>query len=164
MKFYEADGRPFEALLKPPDARWKLSEGFLKARSRARERDRKCVNRPHPAAPVAEGSGPRSRWGTRIAAPPTEPYVRLSRIGLLPRVSDSEAGPGPGVKDSGHGEKLARQVVHPVPFLAVLLTAPLQNAGGDLAAGERRAPASILAQILERAAVDAVTDQDLPFS
>jgi hypothetical protein len=32
------------------------------------------------------------------------------------------------VKDSGHGEKLARQVVHPVPFLTVLLTAPLKRA------------------------------------
>jgi hypothetical protein len=32
------------------------------------------------------------------------------------------------VKDSGHGEELARQVVHPVPFLTVLLTAPLKRA------------------------------------
>jgi hypothetical protein len=36
------------------------------------------------------------------------------------------------VKDSGHGEELARQAVHPVPFLTVLLTAPLERAPPEI--------------------------------
>src|SRR6266545_8268801 len=45
----------------------------------------------------------------------TEPYVRLARIRLPPRVSDGAAAPGPGMKDTRLGEPVVGELPHALP-------------------------------------------------
>jgi hypothetical protein len=61
-------------------------------------------------------------------APRTEPYVRLSRIRLPPRVCDGIAIAGPRMKDGRFREPGIRQLRHPFPRGAILLAAPPQRA------------------------------------
>src|SRR5947208_12111279 len=72
------------------------------------------------------------RVGTSIPARPrTEPYVRLSRIRLPPRMFDGEAVAGPGVENAGLGKKVGGQRFNPFPRKAVLLTAPPKHASPE---------------------------------
>src|SRR6476646_4189270 len=64
--------------------------------------------------------------GTRVSsrAPRTEPYVRLSRIRLPPRVCDGAAIARPRVEDDGFQKPVVRQLRHPCPGDPILLAAP----------------------------------------
>src|SRR5260370_38348511 len=54
--------------------------------------------------------------GTPVTgAPRTEPYERLSRIRLPPRVIDGKAITWPGVADFGFGEPVVGQLDHALP-------------------------------------------------
>src|SRR6266542_3324669 len=86
--------------------------------------------------------------GTRVSsrAPRTEPYVRLSRIRLPPRVCDGEAIARPRVEDDRFRKPVVRQLRHPCPCDPILLAAKPQrappevdNMDTDDAAGERLA-------------------------
>jgi hypothetical protein len=57
-------------------------------------------------------------------APRTEPYVRLSRIRLPPRVCDGKAIAWPRMKDDRFGKPEVCQVRHPRPSNPILLAAP----------------------------------------
>src|SRR6516165_729478 len=91
-------------------------------------------------------TGHRARLGTRLlaklcrgrhsrrlgymrfqGAPRTEPYVRLARIRLPPRVCDGEAIARPGVKDARFRKPVVRKLRHPCPRHPVLLTATPQR-------------------------------------
>jgi hypothetical protein len=52
MKFFEADGRPFEALLKPLDARVKLLERFPKEHPKRDDRQAEAVQGEHRARKI----------------------------------------------------------------------------------------------------------------
>src|SRR6516162_6888514 len=56
-------------------------------------------------------------------APPTKPYVRLSRIRLPPRVCDGKAIARPRMEDERFREPGVRQLRHPCPSHPVLLAA-----------------------------------------
>src|SRR6516165_10695349 len=75
-----------------------------------------------PSTPVAVGTCVSSH------APRTEPYVRLSRIRLPPRVCDGKAIAGPWMKDGRFREPGIRQLRHPFPRGAILLAATPQRA------------------------------------
>src|SRR6266542_2009752 len=86
--------------------------------------------------------------GTRVSsrAPRTEPYVRLSRIRLPPRVCDGEAIARPRVEDDRFRKPVVRQLRHPCPCyrpLAAHAAASQPKGSGhmdtDDAAGERLA-------------------------
>src|SRR6266516_694570 len=68
--------------------------------------------------------------GTRVSsrAPRTEPYVRLSRIRLPPRVCDGEAIARPRVEDDRSRKPVVRQLRHPCPCDPILLAAKPQRA------------------------------------
>src|SRR6266498_3148295 len=68
--------------------------------------------------------------GTRVSsrAPRTEPYVRLSRIRLPPRVCDGEAIARPRVEDDRFRKPVVRQLRHPCPCDPILLAAKPQRA------------------------------------
>src|SRR5262245_2222960 len=68
--------------------------------------------------------------GTRVSsrAPRTEPYVRLSRIRLPPRVCDGKAIARPGMEDDRLGKPVVRQLGHPRPRDPILLAATPQRA------------------------------------
>src|ERR1700693_2041399 len=75
------------------------------------------------------------RWrlvavGTCISshAPRIEPYVRLSRIRLPPRVSDGKALARPGVKDDRFREPGVHELRDPLPGAPILLAATPQGA------------------------------------
>src|SRR6478672_2603617 len=75
--------------------------------------------------------------GTRVSsrAPRTEPYVRLSRIRLPPRVCDGEAIARPRMEDGRFREAVVHQLRHPFPRHPVLLATSAQRAPpevGDL--------------------------------
>src|SRR6266516_1135056 len=83
---------------------------------------------------LLSGSGFKQRWpappaavavGTRVSsrAPRTEPYVRLSRIRLPPRVCDGEAIARPRVEDDRFRKPVVRQLRHPCPCDPILLAA-----------------------------------------
>src|SRR5262245_56088689 len=61
--------------------------------------------------------------GTRISsrAPRTEPYLRLSRIRLPPRVCDGEANARPRMEDDRFWEPVVHQLRHPCPRDPILL-------------------------------------------
>ncbi len=63
--------------------------------------------------------------GTRVSsrAPRTEPYVRLSRIRLPPRVSDGKAITRPRVENNRFWKPIIHQLRHPRPRHPILLTA-----------------------------------------
>ena len=61
-------------------------------------------------------------------SPRTDPYRQLSRIRLLPWVSDGEAFAWPGMKDSGSGEPFGSELLYPLPCRAVPLAAALERA------------------------------------
>jgi hypothetical protein len=66
--------------------------------------------------------------GTPIAERPrTDPYVRLSCIRRLPRVSDGKAGIRPRMKDPRLRKKLVGQLGHPRPRQPCFLTAPAET-------------------------------------
>src|SRR5436309_6352198 len=73
--------------------------------------------------------------GTRVSprAPRTEPYVRLSRIRLPPRVCDGVAIAGPGMEDGRFREPSIRQLCHSFPGGAILLAATPQRAPPEVA-------------------------------
>src|SRR3974390_478752 len=71
-------------------------------------------------------------------APRTEPYVRLSRIRLPPRVCDGIAIAGPRMKDGRFREPGLRQLRHPFPRGAILLAATPQRAPPEVAGGVRK--------------------------
>src|SRR5262249_41738144 len=76
-------------------------------------------------------------------APRTEPYVRLSRIRLPPRVCDGEARAWPGMKDCWFREPVVCQLRHPLPREPILLTPPPQRASpqvGDVMAEHDQCP------------------------
>src|SRR6516225_4119504 len=68
--------------------------------------------------------------GTRVSsrAPRTEPYVRLSRIRLPPRVGDGKAVARPRVEDDRFWEPGVRQPRHPCPGDPILVAATPQRA------------------------------------
>src|SRR6516162_2170127 len=68
--------------------------------------------------------------GTRISsrAPRTDPYVRLSRIRLPPRVGDGKAVARPRVEDDRFWEPGVRQPRHPCPGDPILVAATPQRA------------------------------------
>src|SRR5437879_7396738 len=61
-------------------------------------------------------------------APRTEPYVRLSRIRLPPRVSDGKANARPGMQDGRFREPGVCELRHPCPRDPILLAATPQRA------------------------------------
>src|SRR6516225_1861626 len=61
-------------------------------------------------------------------APRTEPYGRLSRIRLPPRVCDGESIARPRVKDSWFRKPVVRKLRHPCPRHPVLLATTPQRA------------------------------------
>src|SRR5215831_2639496 len=61
-------------------------------------------------------------------APRTEPYVRISRIRLPPRVPDGEALVGPRMGDARPGEPTTGERGDPRPCRAILLAAPPKRA------------------------------------
>src|SRR6516165_1053133 len=68
-------------------------------------------------------------------APRTEPYVRLSRIRLPPRVCDGKAFARPRMEDDWFREPVVHQLRHPFPRHPILLAASPQRAPpkvGDL--------------------------------
>src|ERR1700730_7451814 len=67
--------------------------------------------------------------GTRVSsrAPRTEPYVRLSRIRLPPRVCDGEALARPRMEDDRFRKPVVRQLRHPCPRDPILLAATPQR-------------------------------------
>src|SRR6266481_9455528 len=70
-----------------------------------------------------------SRKGRPLpGAPRTEPYERLSRIRLPPRVFDGEAIAWPGVADFGFGEPVVGQLDHALPREVVPLAAAPERA------------------------------------
>src|SRR5882724_6117843 len=72
--------------------------------------------------------------GTRVSprAPRTEPYVRLSRIRLPPRVCDGEAIAWPRMEDDWFREPGVHQVRHPSPCEPILLAATPQRAPPEI--------------------------------
>src|SRR6476646_8284035 len=70
--------------------------------------------------PLLAGLSP-ARMAASLAAP--EPYVRLSRIRLPPRVCDGEAIARPRVEDDGFRKPVVRQLRHPCPGDPILLAA-----------------------------------------
>src|SRR5438876_11972897 len=68
--------------------------------------------------------------GTRVSsrAPRTEPYGRLSRIRLPPRVCDGKAIAWPWMKDRRLRKPVVRQLGHPCPRDPILLAASTQRA------------------------------------
>src|SRR3974377_1090956 len=68
--------------------------------------------------------------GTRISsrAPRTDPYVRLSRIRLPPRVRDGKAIAWPRVEDDRFWEPGVPQLRHPCPGEPILVAATPQRA------------------------------------
>src|SRR4029453_1710910 len=56
-------------------------------------------------------------------APPTEPYVGLSRIRLPPRVCDGKAVARPRMEDDRFWEPAIHQLRHPCPRDPILLAA-----------------------------------------
>src|SRR6266567_1831111 len=84
-----------------------------------------CQDRTHaptPSAPVAVG--------TRVSscAPRTEPYGRLSRIRLPPRVCDGKAIARPRMEDNRFRKPGIHQLRHPFPRHPILLAATPQRA------------------------------------
>src|SRR6266536_6030519 len=75
------------------------------------------------------GSWPAVAVGTRVSsrAPRTEPYVRLSRIRLPPRVCDGEAIARPRMEDDRFREPVVRQLRHPCPRDSILVAATPQR-------------------------------------
>ena len=63
-----------------------------------------------------------------LSAPRTEPYERLSRIRLPPRVCDGKTIAGPRMEDDRFREPVVYQLRHPVPRHPILLAAPPQRA------------------------------------
>src|SRR6266542_6252617 len=89
-----------------------------------RSTSQKCqiqTHAPQQTAPVAVGTRVSSR------APRTEPYVRLSRIRLQPRVCDGKAFARPRMKDDRFRKPVVRQLRHPRPCDPILLAAPPQR-------------------------------------
>src|SRR6478672_8738943 len=76
--------------------------------------------------PVAVGRRVSSR------APRTEPYVRLSRIRLPPRVCDGKANARPRMKDDRFWEEGVNQLRHPRPCDPILLTATPQRSPPEI--------------------------------
>src|ERR1700747_2547703 len=75
-----------------------------------------------PSTPVAVGTCVSSH------APRTEPYVRLSRIRLPPRVCDGKAVARPRMEDDRFWEPAIHQLRHPCPRDPILLAATSQRA------------------------------------
>src|SRR5437870_12578933 len=71
---------------------------------------------------------------TRVSlrAPRTEPYVRLSRIRLPPRVCDGKAFAGPRMEDERFREPVVHQFRHPSPRDPILVAATPQRAPPDV--------------------------------
>src|SRR6266550_3915639 len=75
--------------------------------------------------PLLAGLSP-AGMAASLAAP--EPYVRLSRIRLPPRVCDGEAIAWPRMEDGRFREPVVHQLRHPFPCHPILLTAMPQRA------------------------------------
>src|SRR6516165_12123622 len=86
-------------------------------------------------SPSESGRNADSSVGACVSshAPRTEPYVRLSRIRLPPRVCDGKAIAGPWMKDGRFREPGIRQLRHPFPRGAILLAATPQRAPPEVA-------------------------------
>src|SRR5262249_51053675 len=74
-----------------------------------------------PSTPVAVGTRISSR------APRTEPYVRLSRIRLPPRVCDGKASARPRMEDDRFREPGVHQLRHLCPRDPILLASTRQR-------------------------------------
>jgi hypothetical protein len=68
--------------------------------------------------------GAKPSVGTRVSsrAPRTEPYLRLSRIRLPPRVCDGKANTRPRMEDDRFREPSVRELCHPCPRHPILQT------------------------------------------
>ena len=78
-----------------------------------------------------------------LSAPRTEPYVRLSRIRLPPRVRDGKAIARPRMKDERLGDPGIYQLRHPCPRHPVLLTAAPQRTSPEVGSHQLAAGALI---------------------
>src|SRR5947209_4447585 len=72
--------------------------------------------------------------GTRVSshAPRPEPYVRLSRIRLPPRVCDGKASAWPRMEDDRFRKPDGSQLCHPCPRQPILLAATPQRASPEV--------------------------------
>ena len=88
-----------------------INPGVCCALRRERPRRRRAAEQRDElaASPVAVGTRVSSR------APRTEPYVRLSRIRLPPRVCDGKAIARPRMEDDRFREPRVHQLRHPLP-------------------------------------------------
>src|ERR1700758_5628923 len=80
--------------------------------------------------PLYRSHSPRVAVGKCFSshAPRTEPYVRLSRIRLPPRVSDGKTYARPGMQDGRFREPGVCELRHPCPRDSILLAATPQRA------------------------------------
>src|SRR2546428_6810829 len=86
-----------------------------------------------------------SREGRELPrAPRTDPYVRLSRIRLPPRVRDGKALVGPGVKYPRLRKAVVRELLHPSPGESAVLAASAEYPSpplGDLVSEDHESTA-----------------------